>query len=256
MRLAPVFYTLAQVQFNPIKNMSDYVPKLQDRLRRNGFPDFREEHQIGLSIRRLDESPPDIQTQPQVSWIFTNARRTEGYSLALNSLTFSTTNYDTFKDFLEKTITGLDMVHDIIGLSYTDRIGLRYLDSIVAEENDNLQQYLNPSLLGFSENLEGELVHIFTQTLSKVEGGSLVAKSFMSTGTLPLPPDLISAPLEIQPRFTSIDGQNLVLDMDYFTDNRVDFDLANAREKITIAHNIIKKAFEASVTPYALQKWE
>jgi hypothetical protein len=40
MSLAPVFYTLAQVQFNPIAQMVDYVPRLQEHLRLNGFPDF------------------------------------------------------------------------------------------------------------------------------------------------------------------------------------------------------------------------
>jgi hypothetical protein len=35
---APVFYTLAEVKFNPIEQMKDYLPKLQDKLRLKGYP--------------------------------------------------------------------------------------------------------------------------------------------------------------------------------------------------------------------------
>lgn len=255
MRLAPVFYTLAQVQFNPILNMLDYVAPLQDRLRRNGFPDFRTEHQFGLSVRRLDESQPDIQQQTQLRWSFTNAQRTTGYSLFSNALVFHTTSYDSFEDFLGKTISGLEMVNDIIELAYIERIGLRYLDAIIATGSDNLQQYINPFLLGLSENLGGKLTHSFTETLTEIEDGNLVARSFITDGPLPLSPDLIPLQLELQPRFTEINGQNLVLDTDYFTSNRVDFDVNNVKERLASAHDILKKAFKASVTPYAIEKW-
>ena len=39
---APVFYALAQIRFNPVSLMGDYVPKIQERLRQK-FPDFRQE---------------------------------------------------------------------------------------------------------------------------------------------------------------------------------------------------------------------
>ena len=36
---APVFFTLVQVRFNPILALDSYVPKIQDELRRQGYPD-------------------------------------------------------------------------------------------------------------------------------------------------------------------------------------------------------------------------
>ena len=35
---APVYYALAQAQFNPIAAMVDYADRVQDRLRREGYP--------------------------------------------------------------------------------------------------------------------------------------------------------------------------------------------------------------------------
>ena len=255
MSLAPVFYTLAQVQFNPIAQMSDYVAPLQERLRRSGFPDFRAENQVGLTIRRLEESQPDFQQQQQMRWSFTNTERTEGYLLLSNALVFHTTAYNTFVNFLQKAIAGLQLVHEIVELAYVERIGLRYLDAVEPMEADTLQQYLNPSLLGLTANIEGRLNHSFTETVTLVEDGTLVARALITNGALAMSPDLFPLQLELQARFATINGQNAVLDTDYFFVKRNDFNLKEIETHFIAAHDIITTAFEASVTDYARDKW-
>jgi uncharacterized protein (TIGR04255 family) len=255
MSLAPVFYTLAQVQFNPIAQMSDYVAKLQEHLRRSGFPDFRAENQFELTIRRLDEAEPDVMPTQHLRWSFTNTQRTEGYLLLSNALVFHTTTYDTFADFWKKTLSGLKLVHEIVELAYVERIGLRYLDAVTPTGNDTLQQYLNPFLLGFSTNLEGRLSHSFTETVTAIEDGNLVARAVITDGALALSPDLLPLQLQLQPRFTSINGRNAVLDIDYFVAKRNSFDLIKVQDQLQKAHNIITNAFEVAVTDYAREKW-
>lgn len=254
MSLAPVFYTLAQVQFNPIAQMSDYVAHLQERLRRSGFPDFRAENQVELTIR-LEEPQPDVQPQQHIRWSFMNSQRTEGYLLLSNALIFHTTAHHTFSDFLRKTITGLNLVHEIVDLDYVERIGLRYLDAIAPMDNDTLQQYLNPFLMGFSENLEGSLSHSFTETVTVVEGGNLVARAVITDGALALSPDLITLQLEIHSRFKAIKGRNAVLDTDYFVIKRNSFNIQEIEEQLSKSHDIITDAFKGSVTDYARKKW-
>ncbi len=255
MSLAPVFYTLAQVQFNPIAQMSDYVALLQERLRRSGFPDFRTENQVELTISRLEDLQPDVQPEKHMRWSFINSQRTEGYLLLSNALIFHTTTYDTFSNFLQKTIDGLNLVHEIVDLAYVERIGLRYLDAIAPMDNDTLQQYLNPSLLGFSENLVGSLSHSFTETVTALEGGNLVARSVITDGTLALSPDLITLQLEINSRFKAIKGRNAVLDTDYFVIERNSFQIQKIEEQLLKSHEIITDAFKGSVSDYARKKW-
>ncbi|MDR9893275.1 TIGR04255 family protein [Aetokthonos hydrillicola Thurmond2011] len=255
MTLAPVFYTLAQVQFNPIAQMSDYVARLQERHRRSGFPDFRAENQVELTIRRLEEAQPDVQPIQHTRWSFTNTQRTEGYFLLSNALVFHTTTYDTFADFLNKTISGLKLVHEIVELAYVEKIGLRYLNAVVPIDNDTLQQYLNPSLLGFSANLEGRLSHSFTETVTAIEDGNLVARAIITNGALALSPDLIPLQLELQLRFREINCQNTVLDTDYFIVKRNNFDLEEIENQLLKSHEIITNAFKVSVTDYAREKW-
>jgi uncharacterized protein (TIGR04255 family) len=255
MSLAPVFYTLAQVQFNPIAQMSDYVARLQEHLRRNDFPDFRAENQFELTIRRLDESQPDVQPQQHMRWSFTNTQRTEGYLLLSNALVFHTTAYDTFTDFLKKTITGLNLVHEIVELAYVERIGLRYLDAVVPMSDETLQQYLNPSLLGLSANLEGLLDHSFNETVTIVKDGTLVARAVITDAGLAVSPDLFPLQLELQSRFAAINGRHTVLDTDYFVARRSSFNIADVENQLLAAHDIITTAFKVSVTDYARERW-
>jgi uncharacterized protein (TIGR04255 family) len=255
MSLAPVFYTLAQVQFNPIAQMPEYVAKLQEHLRRNGFPDFRTENQFELTIRRLDEVEPDVKPTQHVRWSFTNTQRTEGYLLLSNALVFHTTTYDTFADFLNKTLFGLKLVHENVDLAYVERIGLRYLDAVTPMDNDALQEYLNPSLLGFSANLEGRLSHSFTETVTAIEDGNLVARAVITDGALALSPDLLPLQLELQPRFAEINGRNAALDTDYFVAKRNSFNLIEVENQLQKAHDVITNAFNIAVTDYAREKW-
>jgi uncharacterized protein (TIGR04255 family) len=256
MSLAPVFYTLAQVQFNPISQMSDYVARLQERLRRSGFPDFRAEHQFGLAIRRLEDIQPEVQAQQHMRWSFTNAECTEGYLLLENALVFHTTVYDVFEDFLRKTIRGLELVHEIVELAYTERIGLRYLDAVEPTDDDSLQDYLNPSLMGLSTSLEGRLGHSFTETVTNIEDGTIVARAVIADGNLALPPDLFAIPLKLQSRFANINARHAVLDTDYFIANRSSFDPEKIGNQLSVAHDVITNAFKGSVTDHAREKWE
>lgn len=256
MTLAPVFYTLAQVQFNPIAQMSDYyVASLQERLRRTGFPDYREEQQVSLTIRLTDESQPDFHPTHQKRWSFMNSQRTEGYLLRSDVLVFHTTAYNTFTDFLDKTISGLSLVNEIVELDYTEKIGLRYLDAIVPNDNETLQQYLNLSLLGFFPNLRGKLNHNFTEMFAAIDSGNLVARAVIMDGALALSPDLAPLQLVLQDRFTTIKGQNAVLDTDYFIPQRDSFNIEKIKDQFLKAHEIVKNVFETSVTNYAREKW-
>lgn len=255
MSLAPVFYTLVQVQFNPIAQISDYVARLQERLRRTGFPDFQAENQFELTIRRLDEQQPDVKPQQHVRWSFTNSERTEGYLLRSNALVFHTTAYHTFESFLERTIFGLNLVHEIVELDYVERIGLRYLNAVFPINDETIEQYLNPGLLGFSASLDGCLVHSFTETVTAIENGNLVARAVITDGALALSPDLFPLQLELQPQFTAVNGRNTVLDTDYFVVKRNSFNLIEIKSQLLKSHEIITNAFKVSVTDYAKEKW-
>lgn len=252
----PVFYTLAQIKFNPIARMEEYVPELQDRLRHIGYPDYQPEHKIEVAIRKAASPQPDVRPQQMVRWNFTNIDRTEAYTLHPDALIFHSTQYAHFEDFSKKVLKGLTLAHEVIELAYIQRIGLRYLDAVVPAGDDLLDNYLNPSLLGLSEAASGQLTHSFSETVSQVNGGTLVARTVITEGGLAMPPDLFPMALALPDHLSKLSGRIAVLDTDYFVERRSGFDLNSVKEQLLASHKLVGETFKSSVTEHAISVWK
>lgn len=255
MNNAPVFYTLAQIHFNPISVMGDYIPKIQERLRRTGFPDFRKEVMHRIEFRQIEEQP-EVQTPAATRWSFINSKGTEGYILYADSIVYHTTHYDTFPYFLERLLEGLDLVHGTVVLDYIERIGLRYLDTVSPKADETLDAYLSTNVLGLHRALQGTLAHNFMETVVQNAFGTLVSRVVIRDDTLTVPPDLQPLKLKVGDRFASIKGLHAILDNDQFTADRTDFNLDEVAAKLGSMHDQIEKAFRATVTPFALEQWK
>lgn len=257
MKLAPVFYTLAQVRFNPISQISEFVPRFQEVMRRNEFPDFYEDTQTTVVIENQNGLEPSVLPKKHTRWIFNNIEKNQGYILTSNSLVFHTTNYTNFNNFLSDLLRGVKFLHEILNLSFIDRLGLRYLDLIEPNLNE-LTHYIKPDLFGASNIIEGNFKHNFSEMLIETSEGNLVVKSFISKDNAILPPDLSPLNLELNPRFKVLtkEEQRAILDFDFYTEDRFKLDLEILKERLNVAHSAISKAFKASVTESAISEWE
>ncbi len=253
----PVFYTLAQVKFNHIAQMEEYIPKLQDQLRKSGYPDYKPEQAVEVAINRPGSSQPDVRSQRLLKWSFTNAERTEGYVLQNDSLVYHSTKYEVFEDFLKKTIKGLELTDEVIGLAYVERIGLRYLDAVVPNEEVSIEAYLTPSLLGLSVEVEGGLKHSFSETAAQIDGGMLVTRSVIVENGLAIPPDLFPMQLTMpEKKAGDFTGRAAVIDTDYFVERRSNFDLADVEIQLIASHEIVSDVFKKAITEHAVKMWE
>lgn len=257
LRSAPVFYTLVQFKFNSIAKMAEYVPTVQDRLRRKGYPDYREETLMAIDIRRPEDPQVEVQNTQKKRWGFISSKGTEGYLLFPDSLIYHTADYDTFSKFTKNALEGLALVHEIIELSYMDRIGLRYLDSISPKDGENVEDYISPSLTGLSSLIAGSLNHAFSETAMEIDGGKLIVRSVITENGLALPPDLMPFSLKLPERLSSLNGKNAVLDVDYFVIQRLDgIDLELIQKQMIASHKIVTDAFNSSVTEHAINTWK
>lgn len=258
MRQAPVFYTLVQVAFNSILQMADYVPTLQERLRRVGFPDFRQEkrRKIAVAMQQAEGEPPQVTTQEgPTRWNFLDSAQTSGYILQPESLVYHTTAYETFEHFSQRLLDGLGLVHEIVSLSYIQRIGLRYLDAVVPRKGESLGQYLSAGVVGLSPVINGKLAHSFTETASRSNEGTLVARVLITDGELAIAPDLFPIPLKLEERFATVKGLHAVLDTDHFANERFDFDLNRINANLKASHARINDAFSLTATDFARKVW-
>lgn len=256
---APVYFTLVQVRFNSILALESYAPKIQESLRKQKYPDFKR----GV-VHTLNISPPmpEGETNPHIPFsqtqrfMFSNMERTSGFILDEGALTFQTTKYETFEKFSEEFLKGLKVVHEVVDLSYTDRIGIRYLDAVFPKEDEKLSEYLAESVQGIAEKLEGNIVHSFSETLVRRGAINLLARAIIQNGRLGFPPDVHSDMLRIEDRFKNLQGLHAILDTDGFTEQRESFSVEKIHKCLDDIHNEITKAFRATITDNALKVWE
>jgi uncharacterized protein (TIGR04255 family) len=258
MRAAPVYFTIAQARFNPILTLESYAPQIQERLRKEGFPDAQKGFlaTINLNLAAPTEaSAPQLPVAQTVRYTFGNMERTSSFILDQGALSFQTTEYDVFEKFLSNFLKGLRAVEEAVNLSYTDRIGLRYLDAVFPKSGETLRDYLCGSLLGLTEKLEETVVHAFSETLVKTDSVNVRSRVIIQDGQVGFPPDLQPLTLNLPERFRHLQGRHAIMDTDGWFDTREAFKLERISEQLTLIHTGIDRAFRASVTENALKVW-
>jgi uncharacterized protein (TIGR04255 family) len=259
MRQAPVYFTLAQVRFNPILAVDSYVPKIQDLFRRQGFPDTQKLAMATFNLTGAqvgDASPQTLPVSQMTRYAFSTMEKTAGFLLDQGSLSYQTMEYDVFESFSATFLNGLKTVHEAVSLSYTDRIGLRYLDAVYPGKGEELSEYLNESVLGLYGKLAGTLVHAFSETRLRNGDAHVTARVIVQDGRVGFPPDLQPMGLELANRFQTLFGVHAVLDTDGAYERRAAFDLDQIGGHLSTIHEAVVESFKASVTPHAIESWE
>lgn len=260
---APVFYVLAHVQFNAIPAMAKYAGEIADRLRKIDYPDPQEEKQTIFSFGvALDGSPSSQQMEQKEvpRWRISNTEKTSGFLLLQDALIFHTTTYLDRYSFFAELRKGLDVVHEVIGLSFVDRIGLRYLNVVKPEAEETLDQYLQPAVRGLGQCFDsGQLQHNMVEAIALLDCGTLISRAFTAHSAgdhPPMPPELMPLSLKVQDRFNPCNGWVTVLDNDCFMQQRIPFSTSDIEASLRKLRNGIDLAFKASITDYAIKKWQ
>lgn len=256
---APVFYTVAQVQFNPILNLDAYIPAIQAKMREAHFPDFKQEIFQRLVLPFGGSEPGQLSAPtvtPQSRYLFGDILGRTTFVLETNALAFQTTEYDTFETFSQALLRGLGVLHEAMRLDFVERIGLRYLDAVQpTKEGDTLRDFLVPEVLGLALRSKGRLQHSISETTVDTPAGQLVSRVVIRDGQIGLPMELSTLAPSIDPRFTQRSGLHAIVDTDASIGHREAFDLAKVESRLIALHDEIKESFNATVTKHALASW-
>ncbi|MGK2913136.1 MAG: TIGR04255 family protein [Porticoccaceae bacterium] len=257
---APVYYALAQAQFNPVAAMAKYVDEVQDRLRRE-YPLYDTQQVTHL---QFPVEPGHAPIEPQVahtaSWLITKGNRSSGFILSASSITLHTTHYDTSNEFIPELLRGLKAVHEVVGLDRVSRLGLRYLDAVLPQAGETVEQYLQDGLHGvrFSAKQKYALHESVFETESGplAPTGTLVARVHRMTAPLGFPPDIALNGLVLMPKFDIKEPQaHAVIDTDHFVVGQMSMDFEKLSEQLLALHATIKLVFKATVTDHARVVW-
>lgn len=247
---SPLVLVLAQVRFAPVALMGDYIPRIQDALRREGFVWFQEERMQEVVLG------PNPEGKAAKRWIFSSRQKDEAAVLAPDFVAYETSAYDVFETFTTRLRTLLEVVREKAEVALSSRIGLRYVNLIRETDGMSSRELLQPSIQGLTcEQLGTEECrhHSFTEARTPQQG-TIRVQTIESTGQAVLPPDLTNTRLELR---TRPDETELfrILDIDHFSKANRDFDPKTIEDALWDLHEYTEKAFRSTVTEDAIQIW-
>lgn len=250
----PVYFTLAQVRFNTILKLVDFLPNIQESFRHAGYPDFEPQQHILIQLT-LQDGQQIPRTVPQDMFRFGNVEKTHKFILDAQSLTLQSTNYGQFETFSACFLKGLEIIHQAVTLAFTERIGLRYLDRVMPQEGEMLDQYLADQVHGLASRLGGKPVYSYVEALNELENYKLLSRVAIQDGPLAFPPDLQPGNMAVAEKFMSYAGKSAILDNDGFFEGREEFSVRAVSDHLLAIKEIIGAAFKATATQYAFTVW-
>lgn len=220
---APLVLTLAALEFAPVDKIRDYIPELQDRLRRK-YPERRETKRKEINFNASDNTTT---TKDSLTWSFISADRSWVVTINENSLVLATSrNYEGFSNFKDRFKEAVEYLKDVLQIDYFRRLGFRQIDNVFPDPELDVRQRL--SLEGLlEENFRnpaelraGKVEADSTEVRLKTEMGSLKVNLYRRNtecNVPAVPNDLagyveqFSAPFSIK----KVD-ELVILDIDHF----------------------------------------
>lgn len=248
---SPLILVLAQVRFAPVLLLKDFIPVIQEELRRQKFSDYRAEQ-----IQQVMLAGAEVKTEQVNRWVFASRDRREAVIIAPDFLVYETSNYDVFETFLARLEPVLALLREKISPDFASQVGLRYVDLIRPAGGKPASDFLCASLRGLSPeklNATSALQQFIIQ--AQTPHGELTVRSFESSGEGTLPPDLASAHIELSLNFDT-NEQCRILDIDHINRGRADFDPSMLSKRLWDLHGPSEDAFLAATTPEAIDFWK
>lgn len=249
---------LGQVRFSAIRQMSRYIPEIQEEFRQRGFPIERAGKVQEITF---GATAGPVQVAEQERWEYRT--RNEDWSILVTeaSVLLQTTAYGRFEDFVEQFDLAMRTVLEKTGhakLGIVERLGLRYVDAIRPRPSEDFRFYLRSGLHGIADEVyqSNAQLHVQATGQTTVGGneGVMLVRIIQNDQGLCVPPDLLAA----GPQPAALDPGRLVtlVDMEHYMDGKFDPDVDWLVDRSFKLHDHLVEAFhEHVVTPAAIEVW-
>lgn len=259
----PLALVLIQIRFSPFLNMSQYVPKIQDNLRKIGFVEYEEIQGLEFKV-----SPNGIQSVENKCHVFKTQDQYSNVILDSSQLVYQTSDYDVFEVYYSKfTEIISSVVNEIPDFKSTvsiQRLGLRYVDRIIPmDENDQINTYINKDYQIKQATVFGKQEKICSisqagQVPIGNKTGVMVLRLTQGEKGLILPPDLMVQAPKLKKELSKNELIGLI-DIDHFFKPKEELnwlDFKVLEEIFYRMHDNSKQLFENVVSPEGIEKWK
>jgi uncharacterized protein (TIGR04255 family) len=249
----PLKFVLAEFRFSQIQQIGEYIPRIQEALRKSyPLPDKSNEQNIQVD-------PNGISVSTSESWLFRSANKKSVIGINQDRLVFYTSNYSRFEQFEESCKQALEILTEIVEPTLILRIGLRFSDLVVVEENEVISQLVDPNF-SFPKSVSslGENVHHRCETILSNDSGILAIRTLYGINNMICLQDIREIPVLIEKEEKN-PSERMILDFDHFWESKEttdEFKTDNILKILNNMHKSSRKAFWEITSDYARnEKW-
>lgn len=252
----PLTLILSEFRFSKVLKMREFIPDIQERLRLE-YPLFEEKSGQSIEVHSIGVKVGEGSNK----WIFSSADHTQSIVIDEDRLVFFSTFYNRFPDFKDQCMSALSIIQEIVSPGLLLRVGLRYNDSVIPEEGESLEEYIEspwipPTLLSGKNNV---LVYHKEETVVATNIGALSVRTIIGKTNLRVMPDLVGAsPVGVE-NDAPTDQLTAILDFDHHWQTGKDpikFSAEEAGDILGKLHTTTREAFWNTTTDYArTEKW-
>jgi len=260
LKRAPLVYTVAMVEYAPVPKMEDYIDDIMESLR-SDYPDIGEYFTQSWEVNFKETGTIETREKKDKSWKLNNVDRSWGVSINENCVILQTTNYTHFDEFSKKLTKILEIICRIARIEYTKKIGIRYVDNIIANEQLPLNtqvkdNFLSPDISNEFSPAHSRMEHAYesTEGVLYLRCFSLKNHPSVPQDLMPLVQQLVDCSTLMQPIVENF----LLLDTDhiYIPTFLIKLNIDDVITKLDLLHQGASMAFRQVVTEEALTFWE
>lgn len=212
----------------PKSTLEQGLETFQGKLFQKGFSVPHEAEISQIEVAPKSESELAVQQHITKRWDFLNIQRNQGVTLTSESLTLRSTTYNNFEEFKatwEVIIAAFFEAFEGVEQAGMKRMGLRHMDAFIANENENLINYINKDWLT-PQQLESDMDSFYlNRRIQKTDYGVLrveIEERAPDNGKLNILPRDVSDPepvslqIENKPHWkTPSQGKFAIVDIDH-----------------------------------------
>lgn len=248
----PLRFVLAEFRFSTVMDIQAYIPKLQEELRKQyPIPDRKTEQIVRIQ-------PGGIATSTLEQWSFVSSNRKNAVDINQDRLIYYTAEYPRFEGFSSACKFALNALKNIVEPNLILRIGLRYGDLVIIENNENATDFVDPHFTFPScANQLGDAQHQRSETHISTKLGGLAIRTLYGVHNLSCLPDIEGLPVAIE--VNKEPSERIILDFDHFWESKgesIDFETSEILQTLESLHDTSRAAFWKVTTDYARnEKW-